>query len=254
MNISFPSKETLASFFKTGLLIMSASLLLTIVLKTSPELRSADSDAVLSDAPIQQIPTDSPRVVLSFNTSLQEPENLDALLSLLQEQKVSASFFLSDAWIKQYPEEVKAISSAGHDVGYLLEYSGNSQGSLDNGSMAADAARLADGAATLSDLAGTRCCYFRPALGEYDKKLLTEAKKQKLSCILWNMDSQDWKDYDANALTSLLLQHPQLENGSILLFRCSSKHLLEALPFIIQGLRDMGYEPASLSGLLNSGT
>ena len=80
------------------------------------------------------------RSVLSFNTSLQEPENLDALLSLLQEQKVSASFFLSDAWIKQYPEEVKAISSAGHDVGYLLEYSGNSQGSLDNGSMAADAA------------------------------------------------------------------------------------------------------------------
>ena len=98
------------------------------------------------------------------------------------------------------------------------------------------------------------CCGAGMSSGFLASNARKVAKKQKLSCILWNMDSQDWKEYDAKALTSLLLQHPQLENGSILLFRCSSKHLLEALPFIIQGLRDMGYEPASLSGLLNSGT
>ncbi len=243
MNIPFPSKETLASFFKTGLLIMSASLLLTIVLKTSPELRSAGSYAVLDNTPIKQIRTDSPRVVLSFNTSLQEPKDLKALLALLQEQNVSAAFFLSDAWIKQYPEEVKTISSAGHDVGYLLEAHKNKT----------DSDVLTEGAATLGRLAGTRCCYFRPALGEYEQSLLAEAGRQKLSCILWNMDSEDWKDYPAEAMTNLLLQSPKLENGSILLFRCDSKHLLEALPFIIQGLRDLGYEPASLSALLRDG-
>jgi len=250
MKLSPTSKERLETFFKTGLFIMSASLLLTIGLKQLPFHLPAESLGTLSwpqDTPVSHIETDSSLVALTFDVAMNE-EGVTDVLSLLEKEQVHATFFLSANWAEKHPETAKAIASEGHDIGTF----GVSHRLLTSLTKEECGEELSASTAALTEITGIDSFWFRPPYGEYNRTVLDAAKTCACPCILWDVDSLDWKDYSPQTIADTVLTHQELSPGSIVLFRCGTKNLPEALPLVLRGLEEQGYRPASLSELLSS--
>lgn len=64
----------------------------------------------------QKINTSLSSVALSFR-GIGNSENLEAMLSWLKEKNIKATFFVTGNEILQYPERIKAILEAGHQIG-----------------------------------------------------------------------------------------------------------------------------------------
>ncbi len=44
-------------------------------------------------------------------------EDTQKILDILKKEKVHVTFFMTGGWVSEYPEDVKAIKAAGHDLG-----------------------------------------------------------------------------------------------------------------------------------------
>lgn len=74
-------------------------------------------------------------------------------------------------------------------------------------------------------------------------------KKTGLQSIA-DTDSLDWKDYGVDAILNTVLNHKHLGNGSIILCHNGAKYTAEALPALIDGLKEKGYELVKMSDLI----
>ena len=66
--------------------------------------------------PIYCVQTEAPKVSLSFDAAWGNEDTND-LLSILAKHNIKTTFFMTGGWVESYPEDVKAISDAGHDLG-----------------------------------------------------------------------------------------------------------------------------------------
>ena len=102
----------------------------------------------------------------------------------------------------------------------------------------------------IKKLTGKDMFLFRPPYGDYNNTLVEAVEEAKYYCIQWNVDSLDWKDYDAPALVNKVCNHKNLSNGTIILCHNGAKHTAEALDEIITTLKEKGYEFVPLSQLI----
>lgn len=65
-----------------------------------------------------------------------------------------------------------------------------------------------------------------------------------------NVDSLDWKDYGVDSIIQTVTEHKNLQNGSIILMHNGAKYTAEALPKVIEGLQEKGYEIVPISELI----
>ncbi|MBQ6847735.1 MAG: polysaccharide deacetylase family protein, partial [Clostridia bacterium] len=72
----------------------------------------ANSDRLL---PIYCVETDKKQVAISFDAAWGN-DDTETLISILKEYKVPATFFVVGAWVDKYPESVKQLSDAGHQI------------------------------------------------------------------------------------------------------------------------------------------
>lgn len=63
-------------------------------------------------------------------------------------------------------------------------------------------------------------------------------------------DSLDWKDYGVDNIIKTVTEHKNLRNGSIILMHNGAKFTAEALPKVIEGLKEKGYEIVPISELI----
>ena len=100
----------------------------------------------------------------------------------------------------------------------------------------------------IENITGKKPDLFRPPFGDYSDALLEEAEKQGLYTIQWDVDSLDWKDLSATAMAERVLKG--VKNGSIGLMHNDGKHTPEALPLIIEGLKNKGYSFKTIGELI----
>ena len=68
------------------------------------------------ELPIYCVETPKKQVALSFDAAWGN-ESMQKLLEILAKYKIHATFFTTGGWVEKYPEDVKAILAAGHDLG-----------------------------------------------------------------------------------------------------------------------------------------
>ena len=84
--------------------------------------RISDNDvAVAANAsqrsiPIYCVETDEKKVSISFDAAWGN-EQTQNLLDTLDKYNVKTTFFLVGDWVRNYPDDVKNIAKAGHDIG-----------------------------------------------------------------------------------------------------------------------------------------
>ena len=86
---------------------------------------------------------------------------------------------------------------------------------------------------------GSRPTLIRCPYGEYDDHVISAVRSLGMEPIQWDVDSLDWKDYDADTIFRRVTEH--VAPGSIVLFHNAALHTPEALPSILQYLQGQGY-------------
>ena len=150
-------------------------------------------------------------------------------------------------WAEKYPESAKALSDAGHEVmSHSLHH--DHYNSLSSDQIVADLNAANEKIAAVTGKTPTliRCPY-----GEYDDHVISAVRSIGMEPIQWDVDSLDWKDYDADTIYRRVTS--QVAPGSIVLFHNAALHTPEALPRILEKLINDGYSVIPISQLIYTG-
>ena len=174
-------------------------------------------------------------------------EDTQELIDILDQYNVKATFFVVGDWVEKYPESVKALSDAGHEV---MSHSNHHDhfNTLSAQEIIDDLNACND---KIEAVTGVRPTLFRPPYGEYDDHVISTVRGMGIQPIQWDVDSLDWKDYDAATITQRVTE--KVGPGSIVLFHNAALHTPEALPGILEYLLGQGYSIVPVSQLVLSG-
>ena len=202
--------------------------------------------ATKRELPIYSVERDNKAVALSFDAAWGN-EDTAKLIETLGKYGVHATFFVVGDWVDKYPESVKALAEAGHEV---MNHSDDHAHftKLSAQQIAANVSACSD---KIESVTGKRPTLFRFPYGEYDDNTVLAVRAAGLEPVQWDVDSLDWKGLDAATITDRVLS--RVAPGSIILFHNAAEHTPEALPAIIEGLLAQGYEPIPISELLLAG-
>lgn len=195
--------------------------------------------------PIYSVKTEENKVALSFDAAW-GADDTDSLLATLEKHKVKATFFLVGDWVRKYPDEVKRIAAAGHDIGNHSDKHPH-MASMTKEQIKDD---IAAAHKSTKELLGIDMDLFRPPFGEYDNTVMEALKEMGYYIIQWDVDSLDWKEYGRDNLIDTVLNHKNLGNGSIVLMHNNAKYTEDALESIIVGLKEQGYDLVPISELI----
>ena len=240
-------KHTLALFLKTGCVVCIFLLLcLAAVHYFKPALSSLPVFSRFErKLPIYCVDTDKPQVAISFDAACGN-EDTETLLSILDKYNVKTTFFMTGGWIESYPEDVKKIAAAGHDLGNHSE-NHKQMSQLSSDECLAEIQKPHD---KVKELTGTEMTLFRPPYGDYNNTLIESANTLGYHVVQWSVDSLDWKDYGADSIVDTILNHKALGDGAIILMHNGAKYTKDALETVISTLQSKGYEFVTLSELV----
>ena len=196
--------------------------------------------------PIYSVQRDDKRVAISFDAAWGN-EDTQTLIDILEQYQVHTTFFVVGDWVERYPESVKALSDAGHEV---MNHSNHHEhfSQLSSEEIKKNLQACND---KLSAITGVSPVLFRCPYGEYDDHVIQAVKEAGMTAVQWDVDSLDWKEISAKEIQSRVLKN--VKPGSIVLFHNAAKHTPEALPGILEALIKDGYTVVPVSELLLEG-
>lgn len=196
--------------------------------------------------PIYCVQRDQKMASLSFDAAWGN-EDTQQLIDILGTYNVKATFFVVGDWVDKYPESVKALHDAGHEV---MGHSNHHDhfNALTSDQIVADINACND---KIEAVTGVRPTLFRPPYGEYDDHVITAVRSMGIEPIQWDVDSLDWKDLSAADITKRVTG--KVQPGSICLFHNAAKHTPEALPSLVENLIGQGYTLVPISELILQG-
>lgn len=202
--------------------------------------------ATTRELPIYNVARDNKCVSLTFDAAWGN-EDTELLIEILGKYNVKATFFVVGEWVDKYPESVKALSDAGHEV---MSHSDDHAHftKLSESGIIANLGACND---KIEAVTGVRPTLFRCPYGEYDDHVIKTVNSVGMTAVQWNIDSLDWKDLSAKEIVKRVTS--SMESGSIVLFHNAAKHTPEALPGIIEYLLSEGYEIMPVSEILLKG-
>jgi delta-lactam-biosynthetic de-N-acetylase len=163
------------------------------------------------------------------------------VLDTLKKENIKAIFFVTGYGVQQNPDLLKRIAAEGHIIAVHTMTHPN----LSKLSQAEQRKEIEPLMKMIQDLTGQKPKYMRPPFGAYNKDLLDLCKELGLEVVNWSNGSLDWdgldgKGYkDPQKIVSTVLE--QLVPGSNILMHDTHQHTAEALPKLIQALRERGY-------------
>lgn len=232
---------------KRGFLLMLSSLILLATgYRYLPQaLLAMKEGGIGRRLPIYCVDTSENKVALTFDSAWGN-ENTGALLEILEKNEVRATFFMTGGWMEEYPEDVKAIAAAGHDLGNHSE----SHKQMSQLSKEECKREIMEPHEKAKELTGKDMALFRAPYGDYNNTLLEAAEECGYYAIQWDVDSLDWKDYGAEAIVREIVEHKQLGKGSIILCHNGGKYTKDALESVIKELKGKGFELVPVSELI----
>ncbi|MGB0822773.1 MAG: polysaccharide deacetylase family protein, partial [Alphaproteobacteria bacterium] len=161
------------------------------------------------------------------------------IYDILDAKGIRATFFFLGEQVQANPTTALTAVNRGHEVGYHSWDHKNLR--AESRETVAEDFRRGMGAFTAL---GLQPAFFRPPFGNYNAGILEEAATYGLTTVNWTNDSLDWQIKDAEGIVQrvLSLSAP----GDIVLLHSIHERTVEALPAIIDGLRERGCRFTSL--------
>jgi len=185
-------------------------------------------------------------VYLTFDDG-PDPVSTPKILNILEQQNIKATFFLIGEKVDKYPQVVRQITEAGHEIGNH-GYSHPDYNYLGDEKILQDIhlAQLA-----IVNVTGKNPTLLRPPYGRFNKDITSIAKSEYLTIVLWSLDP---KDFRKNATQDHIIKaiDSKVSNGSIILLHETSDVTISSLPAIIDKLNEKDFLIGSrLEGCFN---
>ncbi len=184
--------------------------------------------------PVYRVNREDKVVAITFDCAW-GAEHTPTLLAALNAYGVKATFFCVQFWTEKYPDMIREIDKAGHEIGTHSATHSHMSGQTE----AEIIAELTNSSQAISNLTGKEVQVFRPPFGDYNDRLIKTARGAGYHVIQWDVDSLDWKDLSAQDIALRVINRAQ--SGSIILMHNNGKHTAEAVPVILQTLQNKGY-------------
>lgn len=193
--------------------------------------------------PIYSVNRQEKAASLSFDAAWGN-EDTQLLIDILKKYNVKATFFVVGYWVDKYPESVKALNDAGHEI---MNHSNTHphMPRLSKEDMINNINACND---KIEKVTGKRPVLFRPPFGDYSDTLVNTVREMNMYTIQWDVDSLDWMDKSASFIYDKVTK--KVKNGSIVLFHNAAKNTPEALPKIIEKLQADGFNLIPISQLI----
>lgn len=227
------------------LFLLTLSLAFITSIKYVSSLVTVSSNVNGRELPIYSVKTTEKKVALSFDAAWGN-EDTQRILDILKKYDIHVTFFMTGGWVSSYPNDVKAIQAAGHDLGNHSENHKNMSQLSDT----EKTEELLSVHQKVKELTDIDMCLFRPPYGDYNDDVILNATENGYYTIQWSVDSLDWKDYGVESIVDTILNHKNLRNGAIILCHNGAKYTADALDAVITGLQERGYEIVPISELI----
>lgn len=179
-------------------------------------------------------PTDDPAVALTFDDG-PDPEHTPALLDLLRELDVRATFFVIGAHAEDHPELLRRMRDEGHAIGHHSWFHGEPT-QTGAATLMRETRRLDR---LLTTAVGAPSRLFRPPKGKLDPAKLIGLWSAGKSVVLWNVDPKDYACRGPAEVRSHFEARP-LVGGDVVLFHDTHGHAIEVLADLVEGARERG--------------
>lgn len=182
-------------------LIIAAIVLAVIVtgiillLSFSPDAAVASSSAVVEEyerevlagrkkeVPVYSVDRTDRKIALTIDAAW-EDDKTPFILETLDRYKVKATFFLCGFWAEKYPDNVKAIHAAGHELGNHTA----THPHMNQLSKKQIQKELDDFEDLMVKLIGQKTTIFRPPYGEYNDTVILTVREMGYEVIQWDLD------------------------------------------------------------------
>lgn len=193
--------------------------------------------------PIYSVEREDKVVSISFDCAW-GTEYTDDILKALKVSDVRATWFMVEFWTEKYEDFVKKISEAGHEIGtHSSTHSYMSKQNAEEIKL-----ELSSSAEAIEKITEKKVELFRPPYGDYDDELIKTASELGYYTIQWDVDSLDWKDLSAADIAMRVING--VKNGSIILMHSNGLHTAEAVPIILETLKNRGYSSVPIGELI----
>lgn len=193
--------------------------------------------------PIYSVEREEKLVSISFDCAW-GVDHTDDILNALRVSDVKATWFMVEFWTEKYPEYVKKIDAAGHEIGtHSATHSYMSKQNAEEIRL-----ELKTSSEAIKNVTGKEVELFRPPYGDYDDELIKTASEEGYYSIQWDVDSLDWKDLSATDIAMRVIN--AVKDGSIILMHNNGLHTAEAVPIILETLKNKGYNFVPIGELI----
>ncbi len=205
--------------------------------------QAVQASAPKRDLPIYNVQTEEKKIAISFDAAWGNEET-QPLIDILNRYHVKTTFFVVGAWVDKYPESVKALVAAGHEVCNHSDTHPHMR-KLSRAEMESQITRCNE---KIQSVTGVKPLLFRPPYGDYDNAVIQTVEGLGLYPIQWNVDSLDWKNPTPDQIANRVLS--KVKPGSIVLFHNGAKNTPAALPRVLETLQSDGYQIVPVSQLI----
>jgi peptidoglycan/xylan/chitin deacetylase (PgdA/CDA1 family) len=203
-----------------------------------PELAPDTPQEVVSGPP------DRPQVALTFHGQ-GDPRLATALLESAEQRGARLTVLVVGSWLDEQPQLAQRILAGGHELG------NHTQNHLDLSGLPAKQvyAEISGCADRLKALTGSVGRWFRPSAAQFATPVVRKlAKKAGYDhCLSYDLDPLDYADPGADVVRRRILDG--VRPGSVVALHMGHQGTVDALPAVLDALRDRGLSAVTASQL-----
>lgn len=187
-------------------------------------------------------------LALTFNIGWGD-EKAEPILDILKKENIkSATFFLSGSWAERHPDIVSRIQKEGYEIG-ILGYNYEDYTEMEDTKVAKDILKAQE---AFKKLNVKDIKLVRAPTGHFDKRTLKIAKRLGFTVVHWSLDSKDWQNPGVERIVE---NTKDADKGDIILLHASdsAKQTANAVPLILQNIRQKGLKLVTVSEMITNG-
>ena len=214
-----------------------------IVVANIGNVKTISTSATTKLLPIYNVQTEEKKIAFTMNCAW-NADDIDLILETLKNNNVHITFFMVGNWVDKYPEAVKKISEAGHEIGNHS----NTHPHVNILSAEKNLEEMQLCTNKIEKITGQKTNLYRAPYGEYNDTVIQTAQENGFYTIQWNLDTLDYEGLTGDEMWNRIKN--KLQNGSIILSHNGTKHTAESLDMLIKNIKSSGYEITTISDLI----
>lgn len=171
-------------------------------------------------------------------------DDIDSILKTLEENDTKITFFMVGDWIEKFPEMVKKIHEAGHEI---ASHS-NTHPHVNNLSYEENIKEIEESNDKIEKITGYRTKIYRAPYGEYNNTVIKAAQDKGYYTIQWNLDTLDYTGLTGEEMWKRLDE--KIKAGDIILSHNGTKHTADSLDMLLKNIKSKGLEVVRISDLI----